>query len=130
MYLTLTLTTASNTAVGAVLQLYVDSTWHPISLSKKMKPAKTCYSMFHHELLALYLAIRHFYRPQAAHLCPTGSSRPTLSLPGLTVGFHFSIYIKYPTHPWLRERGCRCPLMHREHLSQQPPTSFGLDSNG
>ena len=51
------LTDASGTAVGAVLQQYVDDMWHPVSFSKKMKPAETCYSTFDRELLAVYLAI-------------------------------------------------------------------------
>ena len=39
------MTDASDTAVGAVLQQYIDGTWHPISFfSKKMTPAKTRYS--------------------------------------------------------------------------------------
>ena len=54
-------TDASNTAVGAVLQQYVNGAWHPISFfSRKMKPAETRYSTFDRELLAVYLAIKHF----------------------------------------------------------------------
>ena len=55
------MTDASDVAVGAVLQQYVDGMWHPISFfSKKLKPAETRYSTFDRELLAIYLAIRHF----------------------------------------------------------------------
>ena len=55
------MTDASDTAVGAVLQQYIDNTWHPISFfSRKMKPAETRYSTFDRELLAVYLAIKHF----------------------------------------------------------------------
>ena len=55
------MTDASDTAVGAVFQQYVDGMWHPISFfSKKMTPAETRYSTFDRELLAVYLAIRHF----------------------------------------------------------------------
>ena len=55
------MTDASDVAVGAVLQQYVDGMWHLISFfSKKMKPAETRYSTFDRELLAIYLAIRHF----------------------------------------------------------------------
>ena len=58
---TCVMTDASDIAVGAVLQQYVNGTWHPISFfSKKMKPAETRYSTFDRELLAVYLAIRHF----------------------------------------------------------------------
>ena len=38
---------ASDTAVGAALQQYVDSSWQPIAFfSKKLKPAETWYSTF------------------------------------------------------------------------------------
>lgn len=49
------------TAVGAVLQQYVDGQWQPISFfSKKLQPAETQYSTFDRELLGIYLAIKHF----------------------------------------------------------------------
>ena len=55
------MTDASDTAVGAVLQQYINDTWHPISFfSRKMTPAETRYSTFDRELLAVYLAIKHF----------------------------------------------------------------------
>ena len=51
----------SNTAVGAVLQQFVDGIWHPISyFSHKLSPAETKYSTFDRELLTIYLAINHF----------------------------------------------------------------------
>ena len=54
-------TDASNHAVGAVLQQLIDGTWSPIAyFSKKLQPAETRYSTFDRELLAVYLAIRHF----------------------------------------------------------------------
>ena len=56
------MTDASDTAVGAVLQQYVNGTWHPISFfSRKMTPAETRYSTFDRELLAVYLMIKHFH---------------------------------------------------------------------
>ena len=55
------MTDASDKAVGAVLQQYVDDAWHPIAyFSRKLKPAETRYSAFDKELLAIYLAIKHF----------------------------------------------------------------------
>ena len=55
------MTDASDTAVGAVLQQLVNGTWQPISFfSKKLCPAETRYSAFDRELLAVYLAIKHF----------------------------------------------------------------------
>ena len=59
--LTNVMTDASNTAVGAVLQQYIDGQWQPISFfSKKLQPAEMCYSTFDRELLAVDLAIKHF----------------------------------------------------------------------
>ena len=53
---------ASDTAVESVFEQYVNNTWHPISFfSRKMTPAETCYSTFDRELLAVYLAIKHFH---------------------------------------------------------------------
>ena len=55
------MTDASDIAVGAVLQQYVNGQWCPISFfSRKMTPTQTRYSTFDRELLAVYLAIRHF----------------------------------------------------------------------
>ena len=52
---------ASDTAVGAVLQQHIGEQWCPIAyFSKKLKPAETRYSTFDRELLAIYLAIKHF----------------------------------------------------------------------
>ncbi|CAH8465108.1 unnamed protein product [Dicrocoelium dendriticum] len=54
-------TDASDEAVGAVLQQAVDNTWQPLGFfSKRLQPAETRYSTFGKELLAVYLAIRHF----------------------------------------------------------------------
>ena len=55
------MTDASNNAVGAVLQQFVDDAWKPIAFfSKTLKPQETKYSTFDRELLAVYLAIKHF----------------------------------------------------------------------
>ena len=55
------MTDASDSAVGAVLQQFVGDSWQPISyFSRKLKPSKTRYSTFDRELLAIYLAIKHF----------------------------------------------------------------------
>lgn len=55
------ITDASDTAVGAVLQQCIADVWCPISFfSRKLKPAETRYSTFDRELLAIYLAIKHF----------------------------------------------------------------------
>ena len=55
------MTDASSIAVGAVLQQSIDDHWCPIAFfSTKLKPAETRYSTFVRELLAIYLAIKHF----------------------------------------------------------------------
>ena len=52
---------ASDVAVGAVLQQWVDGQWHPIAyFSRKLTPPETRYSTFDRELLAVYLSIRQF----------------------------------------------------------------------
>ena len=52
---------ASDRAVGAVLEQFVDSDWQPLAFfSKKLRPPEKKYSAFDRELLALYLGIRHF----------------------------------------------------------------------
>ena len=54
-------TDASDIAVGAVLQQQIGDQWCPIAyFSRKLKPAETRYSTFDRELLAIYLAIKHF----------------------------------------------------------------------
>ena len=52
---------ASDQAVGAVLQQFVNGIWVPLAFfSKKLRPPERKYSAFDRELLALYLGIRHF----------------------------------------------------------------------
>ena len=53
-------TDASDLAVGAVLEQFIHGQWRPISFSKKLSPAELKYSAFDRELLAAYLAVRHF----------------------------------------------------------------------
>lgn len=52
---------ASGVAVGAVLQQQLNGASYPIGFfSKALKPAETRYSTFGRELLAAFLAVRHF----------------------------------------------------------------------
>ncbi len=54
-------TDASDQAVGAVLQQFVDDAWIPLAFfSQRLRPPERKYSAFDRELLALYLGIRHF----------------------------------------------------------------------
>ena len=56
------MTDASACAVGAVLQQYTDNQWCPIAyFSRQLQPAEKKYSTFDRELLAVYLAIKHFW---------------------------------------------------------------------
>ncbi|KAK4474285.1 hypothetical protein MN116_000373 [Schistosoma mekongi] len=55
------MTDASDTAVGAVLQQFTNGQWEPLSFfSKRLNISQTRYSTFGRELLAVYLAIKHF----------------------------------------------------------------------
>ncbi|BHF80747.1 hypothetical protein SprV_0702387700 [Sparganum proliferum] len=52
---------ASTVAVGAVLQQHINDSTGPLAFfSKKLSPAETRYSTFGRELLAIYLAVKHF----------------------------------------------------------------------
>ena len=52
---------ASDVAVRAVLEQLIDGVWKPLaSFSHQLRPPERKYSAFDRELLALYLAVRHF----------------------------------------------------------------------
>jgi RNase H-like domain found in reverse transcriptase len=52
---------ASDRHIGAVLQQLEGGSWRPLAFySKKLDAAQVKYSAFDHELLAAYLAVRHF----------------------------------------------------------------------
>ena len=51
---------ASNLAVGAMLEQFIDGQWKHISFSKKLSPAELNYSAFDQKILAAYLAVCHF----------------------------------------------------------------------
>uniref|UniRef100_A0A5S6Q3K9 RNA-directed DNA polymerase n=1 Tax=Trichuris muris TaxID=70415 RepID=A0A5S6Q3K9_TRIMR len=52
---------ASDNAAGAVLQQKLEGHWNPLSFfSRRFQPRETKYSAFGRELLAIYLAVRHF----------------------------------------------------------------------
>ena len=55
------MTDASDIAVGAVVQQFIDDEWCPIVyFSRKLKSVEMRYSTFDQELLAIYLSIQHF----------------------------------------------------------------------
>ena len=52
------MTDALDTAVGAVLQQFINGKWTPLSyFLKKLTPTEAKYSTFDRELLAVYLAV-------------------------------------------------------------------------
>ena len=52
---------ASDIAVGAVLEQFVDGTWQPLAFfSRQLREPEKKYSTFDRELLGLYLATKHF----------------------------------------------------------------------
>lgn len=52
---------ASDRAVGASLEQRLGGTWKPLAFfSSTLRPAETRYSTFDRELLAMYLAVKHF----------------------------------------------------------------------
>lgn len=54
-------TDASNFSVGGVLEQFSDNQWKPLAFfSKKLSASEKNYSAFDRELLAIYLAIKHF----------------------------------------------------------------------
>lgn len=54
-------TDASDIAVGAVVEQLVENVWQPLAFfSRKLRDNECKYSVFDRELLALYLATRHF----------------------------------------------------------------------
>ena len=70
---------ASDVTVGAILKQLIDGVCKPLAFfSRQLRPPERKYSAFDRELLALYLAVRHFryflearsfiaYRPQTSH---------------------------------------------------------------
>ena len=52
---------ASDVAVGGVLEQFLDGSWKPLAFfSKKLNNAQKSYSTFDRELLAIFLAVKHF----------------------------------------------------------------------
>ncbi len=57
------MTNDSDIAIGAVLQQHMEGqwVWCPFAFfSQALKPAETCYSTYDREVLAIYIAIKHF----------------------------------------------------------------------
>lgn len=69
---------ASNVSVGAVLQQWSQNEWEPLAFfSKKLQPAQTRYSTYDRELLAFFLAIKHFqYFVEGREFCVYTDHKP------------------------------------------------------
>ncbi|CAH8462440.1 unnamed protein product [Dicrocoelium dendriticum] len=74
-------TDASNTAVGAVLNQHVNNQLQPIGFfSKRLTTTETHYSTFGRELLAIYLAIKHFrHLLEGREFCVFTDHKPLVS---------------------------------------------------
>ena len=109
---------ASDTAVGAVLQQHIEGVWHPISFfSRKLTPAETRYSTFDRELLAVFLAIKHFrhfvemstvpgaHRSQTTHIHPELTFGSTFTSTGMSARLHFSVHLYHSSCTWIGQ--CR-----------------------
>lgn len=81
---------ASDTAVGTALWQYVSN--HRSLIPKKLKPSKTRYSTFDRELLAIYLAIRHFHHfVEGRTFCVYTDHKPLTH----TIASHSNLYIPH-----------------------------------
>uniref|UniRef100_A0A5S6QIV2 RNA-directed DNA polymerase n=1 Tax=Trichuris muris TaxID=70415 RepID=A0A5S6QIV2_TRIMR len=69
---------ASGTAIGAVLEQFVNNMWQPLAFfSRQLRTAERKYSAFDRELLALYMAIRHFrYFVEGRHFVAFTDHKP------------------------------------------------------
>ena len=72
---------ASDVAVGTVLEQLIDGVWKPPAFfSRQLRPPERKYSAFDHELLALYLAVRHFCYFLEARSCIAYTDHKPLTL--------------------------------------------------
>ena len=123
----------SDTAVG-VLQQNVDGTWCPIAFfSRTMTPAETHYSTLDRELLAAYLAIKHFRHSWKVDVfISSQTTNPSLLLWTLilivtlpassSAGLHISVHLHHQAHLWPRQHSCwsTLRLMLCSLVSHQP----------
>jgi hypothetical protein len=73
-------TDASTTAMGAVLQQWVQNAWQPLALfSKKMSTAQQMYSAYYRELLAISETVEHFRHMIEARHCVIFTEHKTLT---------------------------------------------------
>ena len=114
---------ASATHVGGVLQQFQDGFCAPLAFfSKKLSPTEERYSTFNRELLAAYLAIRHFRfmlearvfltldGPQASLFRNSQSFRPMVSQTAEAPLIHCRIYHRPTVRSWFGKYSRGCPL--------------------
>ena len=81
---------ASDSGVGAVLQQHHDGTWQPLAFfSRSLTPREARYSTFGRELLAVYLALRHFrYAVEGRELIIYTDHKPLVHAVGSSTDRH------------------------------------------
>lgn len=63
-------TNALHAGICAVLEQLQKGEWHPLAFfSGALSPAERCYSVFDHELLAAFVATKHFQWSIEGHMC-------------------------------------------------------------
>ena len=118
-------TDASDYAVGAVLQQLIDGTWSPIAyFSKKLQPAETRYSTFDRELLAVYLAIRHFrHFVEGRDFFVVTDHRPlTFSLTTVILPDRPGTWISWPNSPRISAMSVDQLMLQQTHSPGWTPT--------
>ena len=114
------MTDASDHAVGAVLQQYVNQQWCPITyFSKKLKQSETKYSTYDRELLVIYLAMKHFHRYIEGRTFtvfidhkPLTNSRQIYSTTDPSFGLYLTIHNEHNSHKWLLKFSCWCAISY------------------
>ncbi|XP_068225901.1 uncharacterized protein [Palaemon carinicauda] len=108
-----------NVACSAVLEQIVNGYPQPLAFfSKKLKPVKTRYSTFYREVLAVYLAVRHFRRDSPHHRNGPPAPDPR---------FH-EVFRQMVLSPTTTPGSyCRIRLHYQLHLPGKP--SFGTPSS-
>jgi hypothetical protein len=80
------ITDASMSAMGAILQQRVKNASHHLTFSKKLKPVQQKYITYNHELVAIYMAVKHFcHMLEARHFESLPSTSPSL-MPSSSTG--------------------------------------------
>lgn len=130
------MTDGLDSGVGAVLQQHIDGDWRPIAyFSKNLKPAERRYSTFDRELLAIYLAIKHFHallegqqfhvltdHKPVTHFLSANLDHHTLGIFITSVTFHNSLQ----TYIMLRVGTTRQQMHSHTEAVSQPHSPVGI----